>query len=318
MPDNKWISKFPEQLPDFIIAGGMKCATTTMHAILDKHPDVFIPKGELHMFDIDDIFEHSDFNYYNHEKDRWYSATRNFNENWEAYHTKFKGNESKIKGEDSTSYLPSKDAFRRISLQKKTIKVIVMLRNPTSRAYSNYHHLLKSGRALYSFEDTIQYLPYTVLHKSMYKQQLENLYKYIPKTEVKIVIFEDFIKNPKDGMKEISNFLNIDFTKFKEEDFNTHANKGNIPRNVHLKYIFSRNFRGFGNKLYFNKTLDFKPKKDSFYKRLMFVTHNLLNPIKEGKPEKIKISTKVFLDEYFLKELEGLDELIEMPVLNKW
>lgn len=318
MSDDKWISKSPESLPDFIISGGMKCATTTMHAILAKHPDVYIPEGELHMFDMDDVFEHSDFNHYNQKNDRWYGAAQNFDKIWDNYHTKYKGKEVKLKGEDSTAYLSSKKAFKRIALQHKPIKIIVMLRQPTSRAYSNYHHLLKSGRALYSFEDTIQYLPHTILSRSMYKDQLENLYEHIPRERVKVVIFEDFVKDPKATLREVSKFLEIDFSKFNESDFNTHANKGNMPSSVSLKYKFSRNFRFFGNKLYSDKLLNFKPEKDSFFKRLAFIIHNFINPVKEGKPEKMKASTKKFLDEFFSRELEGLDELLGLEVLEKW
>ena len=29
------------RMPDFIIAGAMKCGTTSMHSILNSHPDVF-------------------------------------------------------------------------------------------------------------------------------------------------------------------------------------------------------------------------------------------------------------------------------------
>jgi hypothetical protein len=318
MSVNKWISNAPSELPDFIIAGGMKCATTTMHAILEKHPDIYIPRGELHIFDMDDVFEHSDFNYYDSTKDSWYSQADNFDVIWEDYHNKFKNKNQKLKGEDSTVYLPSKQAFKRISIQKKPIKIIVMLRNPTSRAYSNYHHLLKSGRALYSFEDTIQYLPNMVLYRSMYKEQLENLFKYIPRERVKIVIFEDFIKEPKNTIKKVSDFLNMDFSKFSESDFKLHANKGTIPNRPNLKYKFSRNFRHFGNKFYLKNTNNFTPKKDSFMQRLIFITHNFINPVKEGKPEKMKGSTKSFLDNFFIRELEGIDELTGEELMTKW
>ena len=207
MSDDKWISKSPENLPDFIISGGMKCATTTIHAILAKHPDVYMPNGELHMFDMDDVFEHPQFNYYDSQNDIWYSKLNSFDTKWDEYHAKFKVNGFQIKGEDSTGYLSSKKAFRRIALQKKPIKIIVMLRHPTSRAYSNYYHLLRNGKSLFSFEDTIQYLPHTILSRSMYKQHIENLYKYIPRERVKVVIFEDFVKDNKLCIHLIGKYL---------------------------------------------------------------------------------------------------------------
>ena len=41
-----------EQYPDFLCIGAPKSATTWLHERLDKHPDIFLPKGkELHFFD---------------------------------------------------------------------------------------------------------------------------------------------------------------------------------------------------------------------------------------------------------------------------
>tara|TARA_R100001369_G_scaffold39303_1_gene65374 strand:- start:90 stop:224 length:135 start_codon:yes stop_codon:yes gene_type:complete len=43
-----------------------------------------------------------------------------------------------------------------------------------------------------------------VLSRSLYKEQLEKLFKYITRERVKVVIFEDFIKEPKCTIKEVS------------------------------------------------------------------------------------------------------------------
>ena len=47
--------------PDFVIAGAMKCGTTTLHQMLAQHPDVFMADDELFYFDMDDIAQHPDF-----------------------------------------------------------------------------------------------------------------------------------------------------------------------------------------------------------------------------------------------------------------
>ena len=39
----------------------MKCGTTTVHEILNSHPDIGIPKTEINFFDIDDTLEHGIF-----------------------------------------------------------------------------------------------------------------------------------------------------------------------------------------------------------------------------------------------------------------
>ena len=62
--ENNWIAPGNAFLPDFIIAGAMKSGTTTLHNILNEHPDVFIPDSEIHFFDMDDVIEHPEFNYF--------------------------------------------------------------------------------------------------------------------------------------------------------------------------------------------------------------------------------------------------------------
>ena len=47
--------------PDFIIAGAMKCGTSTIYHILNDHPDIFIPKNEIGFWDADDMLTHPDF-----------------------------------------------------------------------------------------------------------------------------------------------------------------------------------------------------------------------------------------------------------------
>lgn len=61
---------------------------------------------------------------------------------WEFYSNKFKGKENYVKGENSTIYLASKNSAKRISQQEKSIKIIINLRNPTKRTYSNYKTLV--------------------------------------------------------------------------------------------------------------------------------------------------------------------------------
>ncbi|TXE17122.1 sulfotransferase [Psychroserpens burtonensis] len=61
---NKWIATETNLLPNFTIGGAMKSGTSAKHRILMQHPKVFIPKKEAGFFDIDNILEHSDFNFF--------------------------------------------------------------------------------------------------------------------------------------------------------------------------------------------------------------------------------------------------------------
>lgn len=321
---NKWVSKHPDRLPDFIIGGAMKSGTTSLHSILNEHPDVAIAREELGFFDIDCMIQHPDFNFYDSGADRWISQSMASNpqELWTWYERQFKDLDpnAKLIGEDSTTYLSSSVAAQRIAMQKKEIKLIFILRHPTKRTISNYLHKLKSGRAIYSLEDTLRLQPETIVSRSMYKSQLEVYYNYIPFENIKVVVFEDFVTNKKACLKDICQFLNLDFEKFDLEVFDTHSNKTKIPRSLKLQLI--RNRLLIRNNAYrYSKALPIQPTieyKMPLGHRIINKFHKWINPLNVNNKFIPKSSTLSFLDDHFKKELEGLDELVRIDILKKW
>ncbi|HBH05766.1 MAG TPA: hypothetical protein DDX92_04090 [Flavobacteriales bacterium] len=318
---NNWITSEIELLPEFIIGGAMKSGTSTLHAILDKHPKIFMPSYEIGFFDIDNILVHNDFNFYVESKWVNQSMDKNPKLMWDWYHSKFREGESLVKGEDSTTYLASKIAAQRIALQNKEIKLIFLLRQPSLRAYSNYWHLLRTGRATHSFEDTIRYNPYTIINRSLYKEQIEDYYSFIPKSRIKVIIFENLVNDMENTLREICTFLNIKFEEFPKNVLNTHSNKARVPRNEILQIRRNLLLRNFGNSRY-NNRLPFKPSKEEnpipLYAKLLNRLHSKINPHLPISPPKINQQTKLFLDEYFYRELLGIDELINQNALSQW
>jgi len=318
-----WKAPMDAIVPDFIIGGAMKSGTSTLHAMLVQHPEVFIPEEEIGFFDIDNIIEHYDFNFYDKKTKRWTSQdmVKNPDLLWNWYSSKFKGGKVKMLGEDSTSYLTSKFAAERISLQEKPIRLIFMLRQPSQRAYSNYFHLVRSGIAAHSFEDVLQFHPNLVLRRSLYKDQLESYYKQIPKENIKVVVFEDLIENPRAVMNDVCSFLNLDFNAFDPSVFNIHSNRGKLPWSIRIHLLKNLFFRRYGNSFYL-KTLPNKAPgnaiKRTFIHKVANRIHGILNPLKDRKTPKMNPGTQEFLDNYFKKELAGLDELVGAEVLSKW
>ena len=114
-----WIAPNDALLPEFIIGGTMKSGTSTLHQILGSHPKIYIPKEEIHFFDIDNLIQHSDFNFYIEREDKWTYQTMKYNSEkmWDWYSKKFEGNNNYLKGEVSTTYLASRIAAERISIR---------------------------------------------------------------------------------------------------------------------------------------------------------------------------------------------------------
>ena len=123
-----------EQLPKFLIIGAQKSGTSWLSYNLSNHPEVFIPKQELHFFDKG----------YNYSKGiEWYKT-----------HFKNCGNAIAI-GEKTPDYLWANgigtedhlpDVHLNIHKHLPNTRLIIMLRNPVDRAVSAVRHIIRSRR----------------------------------------------------------------------------------------------------------------------------------------------------------------------------
>lgn len=117
------------RLPDFLIVGGMRCGTTDARRRLRKHPSIFMaaapsrrPRrsghttGETHFFD---------------DPERWRKGL-----DW--YKKLFAEAGSLVAGEQTPSYVSSAEAMRRIARQMPKVKIVVLLRNPVTRLWSEF------------------------------------------------------------------------------------------------------------------------------------------------------------------------------------
>ena len=317
----EWLAPDSSFLPDFIIGGAMKSGTSTLHYILNEHEDIFIPDKEIGFFDIDNIIQHPDFLFSDNRNVYYQNIAGNKELFWNWYKNHFTHSDDKqLIGEDSTTYLASREAAYRIGIQNKDIKVIVMLRQPTLRAYSQYWHMVRTGRAIYNFENTLKYNPDSILNRSMYYDQIYDFKKYIKSDNIKIVLFEEYIKNPKSVIDEILEFIGVE-NKLNENVYDANINSFNIPYSYKFNLLKNKLLRRYGNSRYISN-LPIKPPKSErlLYNMARIGTglHNLINPKINFKKPPINPETKKVLDEYFLGKLSGLNELIDKDVMSLW
>ena len=117
-------------LPDFIGIGASKCGTTWLHELLSQHPDVYMPtkRKEIDYFNFDENFE---------QGIEWYESFFPDAESAKQY---------KTIGEFTPRYLDnSGKCAQRIASMPSVEKLIIMVRNPIDRAYSQYCHSVKAG-----------------------------------------------------------------------------------------------------------------------------------------------------------------------------
>ena len=298
----------------------MKCGTKSLHHLLAGHPRVFIPAREIHFFDVDDILQHNDFYFFDGMDWSYPSLRRNRDRYLDWYASFFAdAQQHQLLGEDSTCYLASAKAAERIAQFAKPIKLIVILRDPTQRAYSHYWHLVRTGRATRSFEDTIRFESASVVSRSLYQSQIRNLLDHIPKDRLHVIAFEDFVSNVDVEVGKVCRFLGIDADLLNYTSNDIHRNKGRFPKYVRLRLSLNRLLRAEATRQYADHLIDVpaKTKDSSIFVRSVAKVHSWINPVTERKPP-LRAETQRMLDDYFSTQNEGLSELVGINVDRNW
>ena len=286
--------------PNFIIAGFPKCGTTSLHHYLNEHPEIFMPEQkELHFFTFkilsklkngpkDDIVKEMQIN------------------SSEKYLSYFQNVKKEIAiGDASPSYINYPSEFQKIKQYLNDPKVIIILRDPINRAYSNYLHLKREHRETMSFKDAIAVEEERMKNKysdfwyykfnSTYYEKINKAKKTF--SSVLILTIEELDKDPAVTMKKVYKFLGVD----NNFSFKTISEKFNVGGNYKKNFV---------TKLFFQPS-KFKNRIKRFIKPTSFLKIILMRTtsIFRIKPEKIDQNLIEQLKSYFKNDVENLKKL---------
>lgn len=166
-----------------------------------------------------------------------------------AYLDLFKTPENfKIVGEASTSYLYSRLAPLHIreKYNSTDLKILIFLRNPVERAYSQFLHHVRDGleytedffEAFYSGKERRNRGPFWHYMKmGLYAEQVKRYIDLFGNEKIKVIKFEYFKKDPNRVKREICEFLGITMTENRQPEMR--YNKTGIPKNriVHRFFL---------------------------------------------------------------------------------
>jgi hypothetical protein len=305
-------------LPAFIIGGAAKSGTSTLHELLARRSDVFIPDHELYLFAIDDYEQHPDF--FRADDGGWeirdYDAHRE--EYLEWYRSFFRpAPPGALVGEDSTSYLASERAPRRIRELLPDVKLVFLLRDPASRTYSQYWHDLRVGRVVDDFERTLRFAPGTLLQRSLYREQVRRYVELFATDQLKFLLFEDIVDDPDGVLADVLRFLGLPPSGSTVRGAEVHRNPARVPRSIRLQLLRNRLFRD----RVANRFRGFLPGTSTPVSRGERVVRGRWAQVaqrRDRRPPPMRDETRRFLDAYFAHENEGLDELIGLDVRSRW
>lgn len=204
-----------EKLPNLIIAGVHKAATTSLYTYLSWHPDVFgSGKKEIHYF----------------TPLRFGGEVKPISE-YEKYFQKRKDEKYAIDASPSYVY-----GGERIIHQMQTIlpphRIIVVLRNPVDRFISNYNYL-RAKLLIEPEEDLNTFIKKCITESG--KPLIDDDYSraimegryidFIPGwidtygENFKILYFEELVSNPAEVMVELARWLGISEEEFKDFEY---------------------------------------------------------------------------------------------------
>jgi hypothetical protein len=130
-------------LPDFFLVGAPKAGTTALHAALAQHPQLYLSPVKEPKFYLCDERRPARSR---HRGPGDAHSAREWVWRRSAYEALFDAAPAgALRGESTPFYLYDRSAQRRIRADVPEAKLVVVIRDPVDRAYSNWMHLRSDG-----------------------------------------------------------------------------------------------------------------------------------------------------------------------------
>jgi hypothetical protein len=251
-----------EILPNFFVVGAPKAGTTSLYHYLDQHPEVYMsPVKEPNYFASEVRIENfaedlqpqvkRDQRTLREYLDGPLDAKRfgGIISDWADYLRLFRNaaGERAI-GEASVCYLWSPTAPGNIQSKVPGAKILMILRNPVERAFSQYLHALTNGVVRGPFWPLLQASArrpsgkFSALHPllefGLYYEQVRRYWERFPKHNVRIHLYEEYRKQPDRVLAEIFRFLGVE-DGF-QPDTSRRALEPRAPRFASANYLLRR------------------------------------------------------------------------------
>ncbi len=227
--------------PQLIVGGASKSGTTALYYYLNQHPEFFLPsKKELHFFSRDYLSQTV-----GGKGDRFILAE--IPTTFQNYIDFFNdAQETQIGVDISPSYLFHYKCAGKIIKRLPEIRIVFILRNPVDKIYSQYLHLVSTGRETLSFSqaldhekhrENIGYSDMWLYKKSgYYADAIKHFISVMGKKRVRIYYYEEFINNRTEVLADVCKFAGVDssfqFTGIKQ------VNRSGLPKSKIISSLF--------------------------------------------------------------------------------
>jgi len=197
----------------FIVGGAQKGGTTALDRYLREHPELCMPRpimvgthssGEVHFFDTDANFAVEPVDY-------------------TAYHARFEPHPpQRLLGEVTPSYMFWPGAIERIARYNPEMKLVFLLRNPITRAFSQWNMARQAKREPLAFMEALRAEPerlrnlpprrarrFSYVERGFYASQLQRVWQIFPFTQTLVLRSEELLGQPTEVLARLASFLGI-------------------------------------------------------------------------------------------------------------
>lgn len=234
--------------PNFLIVGAAKSGTTSLYEYLKVHPQIYMPEAKEPLYFISEIIEEQDKDLWMQKIIKKYPNGRAHINKWNDYIKIFKnGEKAKAVGEASATYLYYYNhSIPKIIDKLGDIKIIIILRNPIEKAFSQYKYLKRGRSEPLNFKEAIKaekdridrgycFLYHYTNHGLYYEQVKAFLDNF---KNVKVILNEQLNTKPEETIKELYKFLEVDIN-ITPTSYEKHNVSNYIPKNPKLNDFFN-------------------------------------------------------------------------------
>jgi hypothetical protein len=245
-------------LPSYLIIGAQRAGTTSLHRYLVQHPAVrtMLRTKGVHFFDTN----------YGRGID-WYASR--FPTRLYGWYVRRRHGAELRTGEASPYYVFHPQVPYRVARHLPDVKLILLLRDPVVRAYSQYQHEVSRGFETLGFEEAIRAEPerlageherllaepfynsfhhqhHSYLARGRYDEQLATWRSLFPDEQLLVLTSERFFAEPHRTFQRVLDFLELPpFTPAAYEVHNAHDYRqmGEAMRSLLLEHYRDPNRR---------------------------------------------------------------------------
>jgi hypothetical protein len=216
----------------FFVVGAQKAGTSTLHNWLSQNPEISLPKRkETHFFRDEEKFNRGL---------KWY--LRQFRNKQDG----------RLFGEVNPEYLFFEESLKRIGDCFPAPKIVIVVREPLSRAYSHYLMSVRRGHEALSFKEALLHekerlqnggrfsmIHHSYISRGLYGAQIARMRAILPESKVHSLFFEDLFSSQEQAVAQVAllcEFLGVE-APTRSPSINRKANQASEPRLIGLRNL---------------------------------------------------------------------------------